>query len=210
MIHIRAMTEQDVPSVSRLVGESWRRTYSPIIGAALIATANAVLSSSLSGSRLLFGMARDGDLPKLLAKTLGSSRSPWIGALAYLAVACGFAAAGKIEFVASLSSLGVTLVFAAINLAVIVLRFTQPDLKRPFRLPSIANVPPTALLGIVASLLLAAQYDWPVYVTFAGVFLLGAVPNLLIHRHRGRTKPRAATGASPGKGTPRDRGDAAS
>ncbi|CCV06126.1 Amino acid permease [Mesorhizobium metallidurans STM 2683] len=181
-----------------------------IIGAALIATANAVLSSSLSGSRLLFGMARDGDLPKLLARTLGSSRSPWVGALAYLAVACGFAAVGKIEFVASLSSLGVTLVFAAINLAVIVLRFSQPDLKRPFRLPSIANVPPTAVLGVVASLLLAAQYDWTVYATFAGVFLLGAVPYVLIHRHEGRTKPRGAMGASPGNRTPRDRGGAAS
>jgi len=33
MIQIRAMTAKDVPSVSRLLGESWRRTYSPIIGA---------------------------------------------------------------------------------------------------------------------------------------------------------------------------------
>lgn len=33
MTQIRAMTEQDVPSVSRLIGESWRRTYSPIMGA---------------------------------------------------------------------------------------------------------------------------------------------------------------------------------
>ncbi|PDQ17594.1 GNAT family N-acetyltransferase [Mesorhizobium sanjuanii] len=33
MIHIRAMTKQDVPAVSRLLDESWRRTYSPILGA---------------------------------------------------------------------------------------------------------------------------------------------------------------------------------
>lgn len=33
MPQIRAMTVQDVPLVSRLMGESWRRTYSPIIGA---------------------------------------------------------------------------------------------------------------------------------------------------------------------------------
>lgn len=32
MIRIRAMTGKDVPSVSRLLGESWRRTYSPILG----------------------------------------------------------------------------------------------------------------------------------------------------------------------------------
>ncbi|MER9894757.1 GNAT family N-acetyltransferase [Mesorhizobium sp. M0119] len=33
MTQIRTMTEQDVPKVSRLLGESWRYTYSPILGA---------------------------------------------------------------------------------------------------------------------------------------------------------------------------------
>lgn len=32
MTQIRAMTERDLPSVSRLLGESWRRTYSSIMG----------------------------------------------------------------------------------------------------------------------------------------------------------------------------------
>lgn len=166
-----------------------------IIAAALIATANAVVSSSLSGSRLLFGMARDGDLPSPLSRTLGFSRSPWIAALVYLAIACAFVAVGEIAFVASLSSLGVTLVFATINTAVIVLRFTQPDLERPFRLPSIANVPPTAVLGVVTSLLLATQYDWAVYLTFAGVFVLGAVPYVFIRRRGGATT--RASGGEP-------------
>ena len=31
-MRIRAMTEQDVPAVSKLLGESWRRTYGPIAG----------------------------------------------------------------------------------------------------------------------------------------------------------------------------------
>lgn len=33
MTQIRAMTEQDVMAVSRLLGQSWRQTYSPIMGA---------------------------------------------------------------------------------------------------------------------------------------------------------------------------------
>ena len=32
MTQIRPMTAKDVPSVSRLLGESWRRTYAPILG----------------------------------------------------------------------------------------------------------------------------------------------------------------------------------
>ncbi|MER9715413.1 N-acetyltransferase [Mesorhizobium sp. M0219] len=32
MVQIRAMTEKDIAAVSRLLGESWRRTYSAIMG----------------------------------------------------------------------------------------------------------------------------------------------------------------------------------
>lgn len=170
-----------------------------IVGAALIATANAVLSASLSGSRLLFGMARDGDLPKFLTNTLASSHSPWIGALTFLAVASALASFGKIEFVASLSSLGVTLVFAAINAAVIVLRFTQPNLKRPFRLPSIGNIPPTAVLGVITSLLLAAQYDWTVYATFGAAFMLGAIPYTFIRRKGQSTRRKTLRNSGRGQ-----------
>ena len=33
MVHIRTMTMNDLAAVSRLLGQSWRRTYSPIMGA---------------------------------------------------------------------------------------------------------------------------------------------------------------------------------
>ncbi|WP_292339416.1 hypothetical protein [Mesorhizobium sp.] len=32
MVQIRAMTKNDLAAVSRLLGQSWRRTYSPIMG----------------------------------------------------------------------------------------------------------------------------------------------------------------------------------
>ncbi|TIW19048.1 MAG: GNAT family N-acetyltransferase [Mesorhizobium sp.] len=32
MVQIRAMTKNDLAAVSRLLGQSWRRTYSPILG----------------------------------------------------------------------------------------------------------------------------------------------------------------------------------
>ncbi len=153
-----------------------------ITGAALLATANAVLNASVSGSRLLFGMARAGDLPKALQRTLGKSKSPWIGAIVMLAAACIFAVLGEVKFVASLSSLGVTLVFASVNAAVIILRYTRPDLKRPFKDPSIRRFPVTAALGIAASLLLAAQYEWKVYLTFLMAILAGAIPYALVRR----------------------------
>lgn len=156
-------------------------------GAALLATANAVLSASLSGSRLLFGMARSNDLPKLLSVTKGKNGSPWIAALVFFAVATAFAVLGEIKFVASMSSLGVTLVFASVNVAVVALRYTKPKLKRPFSVPSLGRLPLTAILGAVTSLLLATQYEWKVYAVFFGAMALGAMPYALFLR-RGRAR----------------------
>ncbi len=181
----RSIASSDFPLVAA-AGQLGRWAAVIITGAALLATANAVLNASISGSRLLFGMARTGDLPKALQKTLGKSKSPWIGAAVMLAAASVFAVLGEVKFVASLSSLGVTLVFASVNAAVIVLRYREPDLKRPFKVPSIGRFPVTAGLGIASSLLLAAQYEWKVYLTFLVAILMGAVPYAL-----GRRRSRA-------------------
>lgn len=181
----RSVASSDFPLVAA-AGQLGRWAAVIITGAALLATANAVLNASISGSRLLFGMARAGDLPKALQRTLGKSKSPWIGALVMLAVACVFAALGEVKFVASLSSLGVTLVFASVNAAVIILRYTKPDLQRPFKVPSVGRFPVTAGLGVASSLLLAAQYEWKVYLTFLVAILAGALPYALVRRRSAR------------------------
>lgn len=144
-----------------------------IIIAALMATANAVLSGSISVSRLLFGMARDGDLPSAFSK-INKSKTPWFGALIALSIAATFILVGEIKLVASLSSLGALLVFAAINLATIVLRITKPNHKRPFHVPvAIKRVPILPACGILVSGLLATQYEFKVYIIFASGVALG-------------------------------------
>jgi basic amino acid/polyamine antiporter, APA family len=181
----RGVAASEFPLVGA-AGKLGRWAALAITGAALLATANAVLNASISGSRLLFGMARAGDLPKALQQTLGGSKSPWVGALVMLGVASVFALLGEMKFVVSLSSLGATLVFASVNAAVIILRYAKPDLDRPFRVPSIGRFPVTAGLGVAASLLLAAQYEWKVYATFAVAILTGAVPYAVIRSRGGK------------------------
>lgn len=181
------LAESDFPLVAA-AGRLDGAFATVIAGAALLATANAVLSASLSGSRLLFGMARSGDLPSALTGTLPRSKSPWLAAVVILAIACLFAFLGEIKFVASLSSLGVTLVFAAVNMAVIILRYKRPDLKRPFKVPSIGKLPVTALGGVICSLVLAMQYELSVYLTFLAALLAGAVPYWVVHRDRSRRR----------------------
>jgi amino acid transporter len=106
----------------------------------------------MSYSRLPLAMAQDGMLPAIFSKLHRKSRAPWV---AIIALAVGWAMCLGLGF-ARLVTLDILLYGASLLLefmALAVLRFREPELKRPFRVPggwfgAIAiGIPPTLLLG---------------------------------------------------------------
>lgn len=166
-------------------------TVSPWMGgavafAALFATASTALISLISISRMLFGMARDGDMPAPLRKTLHGRRTPWVAALALFGAACLLLPLGKVEIIASISSAGVILVFVAVQAAMIVLRYRKPNLRRGFVVPfSIGRFPVLPALGIAITLALLTQFSPLTYGIVAGTIVLGAAAYRL-RRAKGR------------------------
>lgn len=113
-------------------------------------------------------MARDGDLPPVLATTLAKQQSPWIAGLATFAVAAALIPLGGIELVAGLSSFAALVAFSAVNSSLVVLRYTMPEVRRPFRVPlSIGRFPLVPALGIVATVVLLTQFGPSVYLAGA-------------------------------------------
>ena len=144
--------------------------------AAVFATANAALSGIISASRMLFGMARDGDMPAIFSRLLPARRSPWLASLAMLAGVVLLLPLGEIKTVASMSSLGALLVFLGVNAAVILLRYREPDMERPFRTPlTLGKLPVIPVLGFIISLALATQFGWQVYLFFCLAIAAGLV-----------------------------------
>lgn len=138
---------------------------------ALFSTANTALIALVASSRMLYGMARDGAMPKMFAVVSGRS-TPWRAAIALLGVALALLPLGGVSAVAGLSSFAALLGFAAVDLSVVVLRKTQPDRKRPFRVPlAVWGVPVLPVLGAIAALALATQFDSTVYI--AGAVSIG-------------------------------------
>jgi amino acid transporter len=106
----------------------------------------------MSYSRLPLAMAQDGMLPGIFGKLQKKSRAPWV---AIIALAIGWAMCLGLGF-ARLVTLDILLYGASLLLefvALAVLRFREPDLPRPFRVPgglfgAIAiGIPPMLLLG---------------------------------------------------------------
>ena len=106
----------------------------------------------MSYSRLPLAMAQDGMLPGIFGKLQKKSRAPWV---AIIALAMGWAMCLGLGF-ARLVTLDILLYGASLLLefvALAVLRFREPNLPRPFRVPgglfgAIAiGIPPMLLLG---------------------------------------------------------------
>lgn len=142
---------------------------------ALFATASTALISLISVSRLLYGMAREDEFPRVVAHLLPGRKTPWVAALLLLLASVALLGLKKLETMASISALGLLLVFTGVQLTLIVLRYKEPERERPFRLPlNLGRLPLIPLLGIVATLALATQFEPVVYAVTAGTLLAAA------------------------------------
>jgi APA family basic amino acid/polyamine antiporter len=127
-------------------------------GVALFATANTALASIMSGSRVLYGMAEEQQLSRAVGAVLKRRRTPWVATLIVSAVAAALLPLGEIRAVASVSSFAALIAFILVNGALIVLRRTRPDLKRPFRVPwSFGSTPVLPVVAALAAALLLSR-----------------------------------------------------
>jgi basic amino acid/polyamine antiporter, APA family len=106
-------------------------------GLVLLAAATTAVSGC---TRLARSMALAGQLPRsfgrLSRRTIASPQALAATGLAAIALVIVTGAIGDdVAFLASLYSFGILLAFTAAQLAVIRLRFTEPSLPRPFRVP---------------------------------------------------------------------------
>lgn len=140
---------------------------------ALFATANTVLITSIVGSRMIYGMAKDAALPTILSKIHKKTKTPWIAILAMMIFSIVFIFLGDIELVANITSLGVFITFALVNLSLIWLRYKKPKEKRPFKVPlNIGKFPVISFLGLISCLLMLSQFNF--FVILFGALLLAS------------------------------------
>jgi len=158
------------------------RTLSAI---ALFATANTVLITLVATSRLAFSMGRDRELLPIFGSVLDRRGTPWVAAGLAFGVASVFLPVGDLKTLAELSSFSALLAFLSVNVALVVLRYTQPRHPRPFRVPlTIGRLPLLPLAAIGSILVLLLQFDRQIYIVGGILFALILVAFVL--REAGR------------------------
>ena len=86
-------------------------------------------------SRLSYSMGQYRQLPERIRRLHPRYRTPYVAIIVFGLVACLTLLPGRAEFLATVYAFGAMLSFTVAHLAVIVLRFKEPDTHRPFRGP---------------------------------------------------------------------------
>src|SRR5690606_20386304 len=108
----------------------WLRT---IVEIGAIAGLSSVILVMLMGQpRIFYAMSQDGLMPKFFGRVHPKFRTPYIGTIIVGAIAATLAGLLPIGVLGDLVSMGTLMAFAVVSIGVLVLRYTRPDLPRPF------------------------------------------------------------------------------
>ncbi|MCX6820482.1 MAG: APC family permease [Candidatus Aenigmarchaeota archaeon] len=132
---------------------------------ALFTTASTVLVGLIVSSRVLYGMSRDGALPKVLSTVDMRRCTPWVAILTSMLLAMSFVLIERIDIVASVTDMGTFYMFAFVNLAALLLRCAPLNIGR---------FPLVPFFGLVTSLILASQLN-PLSIAIGGVIVIAGV-----------------------------------
>jgi APA family basic amino acid/polyamine antiporter len=169
-----ALSAADAPLADVVAEEFGDRASDGLAVVALFSTANTVLLLIVAASRLIYGMAAGGSLPRLLAWVHPGTKTPVRAIALCLVVSVGFALSGDLGLVAGATNFAVFISFGAINISLIVLRYRRPDLPRPFRVPfSIGRLPLIPVFALAAVAFMMVNLELVALLIGGALFVSG-------------------------------------
>ena len=194
------MEGSDAPLATALdegAGISWAAWVLAL--GALIAITSVVLVIFYGQTRIFFAMARDGLLPERMAQVhprFGTPAKLTVGLGVLIALLAAFVPLGAIV---ELVNIGTLFAFVLVNIGVIVLRRTRPDMPRPYRVPFSPVFP---LLGVAFAVYLMSDLPLATWIRFVMWLAIGmTIYALYGYRHsrlrRNLGPARVETSGSP-------------
>ena len=169
----------------------WLKT---IVEIGAIAGLSSVILVMLMGQpRIFYTMARDGLLPRMFSRVHPRFQTPYIGTVIVGVIATVLAGLLPIGVLGDLVSMGTLLAFATVCIGVLVLRFTRPELPRPFR---VAFAPVICTLGAITCLILFAWSFADNWKWMSGWIVLGIITYFCYGYRHSRLRASGAISAA--------------
>jgi len=174
-------TAAPVADVLRTLGYTSIRRW--VVLGAIVGMLSSLLVFQYGQARVWFAMSRDGLLPKAFSKVHAVHRTPhvstWIAGLV-VGIPAGIWDIGTF---ADLANIGTLFAFIVVSAGVIVLRRTQPERKRGFRMPGVPWLP---LVSVACCLVLMLSLPLETWVRFVVWLLIGLTIYALFGRKHSR------------------------
>lgn len=136
---------------------------------AILGMTTVILVLLYGQTRIFFSMSRDGLLPKAFSAVHPRFRTPfkmtWILGL----IAATIGALIPLSRLAELVNIGTLSAFVLVSIGVIILRKTQPGLKRTYRCPGVPALPVMAILSCVFLMSQLQLITWAAFVIWIGI-----------------------------------------
>ncbi|MGH9244372.1 MAG: APC family permease [Acidimicrobiales bacterium] len=145
---------------------------------ALFALTNGALINLIMASRLIYGMAAQGVIPRPLGRVHGGRRTPWVAILFTGALAAILIIIGSLERLADTTVLLLLLVFVCVNITVLVLRRDPVEHDHFRALTALPVIGAITCVGLIAK----TAFDEPITFAYAGGLLALGVALWLLDR----------------------------
>jgi APA family basic amino acid/polyamine antiporter len=153
---------------------------------ALAGLTSVMLVMLLGQTRVLYAMANDGLLPrKFFADIHPRFRTPWKNTILVGLLAAVVGSLTPISDIGKMVNIGTLLAFVIVCVAVVFLRHTNPDQKRPFRTPWVPLVP---ILGVLFNGYMMYKLGWVNWARLIGWLIIGLFVYFGYGRHHSRVQ----------------------
>lgn len=153
-----------------MVGYQWLAQFVTV--AILAGFSSVILVMLLGQSRVFYAMGKDGLLPKSFGDLHPKYKTPYKANLAILVIVGLFAAFIPGDIVGDMTSIGTLFAFILVCISVLVLRKTEPNLKREFKTPFVPLVP---ILGVIVCLAMIYGLGWTNWLRLGVWLAIGLV-----------------------------------
>src|ERR687896_59696 len=127
-----------------ITGSAWPAAV--LSAGAVISIFSVTLVTLYGQTRILFAMGRDGMLPQIFHRINPTSLVPVRNTIIVCIIVGALAGFVPLGVLIDLTSMGTLVAFTVVSIGVIILRRTQPDLPRGFRVPGYPVVPVLSIL----------------------------------------------------------------
>lgn len=153
--------------------------------AILAGLTSVILVFLLGQSRVFYAMAKDGLLPKFFCEIHPRFQTPWKANIVLMVFVGLFGAFAPLSMVGHMTSIGTLLAFVIVCAGVMVLRYTDPDHPRAFKVPMVPLIPVLGILVCLAMIMSLGIENW---IRLLGWLFIGMIIYFAYGRYHVHTR----------------------